>query len=371
MKNPFRYGCIVGGEYYCPRPDLTSEILRYAESGQNIVLQGERRLGKTSLIYETFRDNKTFKMLYVDFMGTKSISDFCRKVTAAVAAMDRRRSLLLKTAEYLSRLRPSLSLDPTTGSASITLDARSSSGISSVEDIMDMIEKRSKATRMCVVFDEFQDLLHMDNADEVMATLRGKIQFHSDIPYIFMGSIRNKMSDIFTKSQSPFFKSAILFDVPRITDAKFIDFLSKRFKAGKRNVPEDVILKILDISNRVSGDVQELCDALWIATKEDATVSFEDVDKALGVVFAREIKSYTPIVSQLTSIQMRVLREIATNGGKNVYGKTFLENTSMFNASSVRKAVQRMVEQDILFQSEKDDYQFTNPFFGEWLKRQN
>ena len=370
MKNPFRYGSIVSGEFYCPRPELSAELLRYAESAQNVVLQGERRLGKTSLICETFRDNASLKLLYIDLMGTKSIADFCRKVTSAVVALNSRRSFLMKTADFLMRLRPTLTLDSVSGAATISLDTRSSSDIVSLETVMDMVAAHAKKTPLCVVFDEFQDILNIENSDAVLATLRGKIQFHSDIPYFFLGSIRNRMSFIFTDSRSPFFKSAILFDIPHITDEQFIRFLTDRFKAGKRHVPESVILRVLDIAHRVSGDVQELCDALWVATKEDADVTLEDVDAALDVVFARENKSYTPIINQLTSIQMRILREIATNGGGNVMSKAFLENSNVPNASSVRKSVLRMVELDILFQEESGEYRFNNPFFGEWLRRQ-
>ena len=54
MKMPFRYGCVVDGEYFCPRPELERQLRRYAESGQNLVIQGERRMGKTSLVKRPF-----------------------------------------------------------------------------------------------------------------------------------------------------------------------------------------------------------------------------------------------------------------------------------------------------------------------------
>ena len=33
MKMPFRYGCVVDGEYFCPRPELERQLRNYAESG--------------------------------------------------------------------------------------------------------------------------------------------------------------------------------------------------------------------------------------------------------------------------------------------------------------------------------------------------
>ena len=48
--NAFKYGCSVEGENFCARPDLSKSLSNYIESGQNLVIQGERRIGKTSLV---------------------------------------------------------------------------------------------------------------------------------------------------------------------------------------------------------------------------------------------------------------------------------------------------------------------------------
>ena len=48
MKNPFKYGCVVSGDHFCLRPDAERALRRFAEAGQNVVVQGERRMGKTS-----------------------------------------------------------------------------------------------------------------------------------------------------------------------------------------------------------------------------------------------------------------------------------------------------------------------------------
>ena len=65
--------------------------------------------------------------------------------------------------------------------------------------------------------------------------MRGKIQFQSETPYVFLGSIRNEMSAMSTNSRSPFCKSAALFDIGRIDDDDFADFLTRRFKTDRRS----------------------------------------------------------------------------------------------------------------------------------------
>ena len=46
----FKYGCIVDGENFCDRPNLSRQLANYISSGQNVVIQGERRIGKSSLV---------------------------------------------------------------------------------------------------------------------------------------------------------------------------------------------------------------------------------------------------------------------------------------------------------------------------------
>ena len=46
---PFQYGCVVTGDHFCPRPELETQFVEHALSGQNLVIQGGRRMGKTSL----------------------------------------------------------------------------------------------------------------------------------------------------------------------------------------------------------------------------------------------------------------------------------------------------------------------------------
>lgn len=55
MENPFVYGRVVTGEKFFGRTELIERIQNYMRAGQNIMVYGERRVGKTSLIAEAIR----------------------------------------------------------------------------------------------------------------------------------------------------------------------------------------------------------------------------------------------------------------------------------------------------------------------------
>ena len=108
--NPFKYGCVVAGENYCRRPELQRQLSELVKSGQNVVVQGPRRMGKTSLVVETVKSLRGVTLLYVDLFSVRSVGEFCRKVVSATAKCGKR-SFLERTAELVKGLRPVFSVD--------------------------------------------------------------------------------------------------------------------------------------------------------------------------------------------------------------------------------------------------------------------
>ena len=59
MKNPFRYGAkVTGGEFY-DRVEIQKSILNVIDGGNNVVLYGPRRYGKSSLMAEVVERLRT------------------------------------------------------------------------------------------------------------------------------------------------------------------------------------------------------------------------------------------------------------------------------------------------------------------------
>lgn len=368
MKEPFKFGCIVGDEHFCPRPELQKQLTRYIRGGQNVVLQGERRRGKSSLVVKAVRDIRGMGLLYVDLMGIATRSDFCRRVVDGVMELDRSRSFVRKTVALLAQLRPLVTIDADTGLPSVSVDVRSASSPNGVGAVMAMIAAHARERKICVVFDEFQDVLDLPDAAQVLAELRGKIQFLSETPFVFLGSVRNQMSEIFAHPNSPFFKSALEVDVSELDRDLFVDFLVERFKEAKRKADRMFVGEQVDALDGVPGDVQELCDALWSTTGSGDVVSQRNLSEAYRYIFAHEGASYEIYLRQLTLQQRKVLRALALEGGAHVLSNEFRDVAGVHNASSVKKALARLVEMGHVY-FYKSEYRFASPFFRAWVNR--
>lgn len=366
--NPFRYGCVVAGENFCPRPELQRQLRELLRSGQNVVVQGPRRMGKTSLVCETVRSVRGMKLLYVDLFCVRSVGELCRRLVDAVAKCGRGRPFLDRVASLVKGLRPVFTVDRDTGAPAITVDIRAAKDASSVEEVIDMLAKVAVEQRLCVVLDEFQDVLDIPDAEVLIARLRSRIQFLPEMPFVFLGSIRNAMHEIFDSPRSPFFKSAISFNVDRICPDDFARFLISRFAAGDRKLYSDEASMIINRADGISGDVQELCETTWLATERGARISESDIEKGLLAVFAREHRSFSSMKSRLTTVQLAVLQGIAASESARVFSGDFLAQNAIRNVGSVTKALKRLQKDEYVFEYE-GRYRFENPFFKAWLMK--
>ena len=64
MDNTFKYGCVVSGDHFCERRKAERELRGFIKAGQNVFVQGERRMGKTSLVRKAVKRLEDNDLIY-------------------------------------------------------------------------------------------------------------------------------------------------------------------------------------------------------------------------------------------------------------------------------------------------------------------
>ena len=104
--NPFKYGTVVFGRDFCGRKVLLKQLKDSIDSSQNIVLSGERRIGKTSAACEAVQRMKRPRLLYIDLLGIKSIDALCRRILRSCVMLEQKSGMLERIIKALDKHSP-------------------------------------------------------------------------------------------------------------------------------------------------------------------------------------------------------------------------------------------------------------------------
>ncbi len=233
LKNPFVLNGYAGAEYFCDREQETERLVRLLINGNNVVLMSQRRVGKTDLIRHLFSQKEIkeeFVTVYVDIYPTNNLMEFISALSKAVteALKPRGKDAIDKFINALASLRSEISFDingfPTWGigfGPQVRPEA-------TLEEIFEYINKSK--TPCIIAIDEFQQVSKYPNGTQIEALLRSYIQRTPYSRFIFSGSQRHVMAEMFASPARPFFQSSSMFGLPVIPKEVYIDFCEMWFK---------------------------------------------------------------------------------------------------------------------------------------------
>jgi len=367
--NPFQHGVVVSGNEFCPRPELLRELCDHIGARQNCVIRGGRRMGKTSAVLEAIRSRRKAGCVLVNCWGKTNPASLAEAIAEAFLAYQSRRGLSLKRIlSGFAHLRPQATIDPQTGQPSFTVDLAGARKFTpkSLEGVLDPIGAEGTNRPLVVVFDEFQALMNMEEHEAVIATLRGAIQLQSQVTYFYLGSVRNLMDVLFNDPRQPFFKSAASVSVGPIERIAYSAYLGAKFRTGRRHVSDAALAMIFEMAHDTTGDVQQLCSAIWNCTEPGREIQENDIRLGLARIHQTENESNSRIIDILTPGQVKVLVGLAKVGGTQPTSKEFLKASGVGQPSSVTKAISRLEREGLIFR-DSQGYQFFSPFFRTWL----
>ena len=205
--NPFVLSPAIPDEFFCDRQNESASLLKSINNQENIVLISPRRVGKTGLIYHCFnqpeiRDN--YITVSIDILHTTSFQELIKELGAAVFNTVAKRSEKL-TKLFVATLRSlsgSFGLDPMylTPTFDVKLGQINAPEYT-LEEIFAYLEKADKP---CIVaIDEFQQITKYQEKN-IEALLRGHIQKMTNTHFIFAGSERRLMNEMFFSEKRPF-----------------------------------------------------------------------------------------------------------------------------------------------------------------------
>ena len=371
-ENPFILEPYKCKALFCDRELETKQMIDYLNNGRNVTLISPRRLGKTGLIFRVFDEigesQKDTDCFYVDISASQSMDDFIKLLSEAVISVLGKQSKLSAFFKAIGGLRPLVTYDPMTGSPQISLTYRNEEDRElSLKGIFQYLESHPK--KVVLAIDEFQQVREYA-AVNMEALLRSYIQSLHNVRFIFCGSKKHTMTDIFTNAKRPFYESTTFLSLNKLDIPVYKDFIQLKFREGGRQIASDDVDQIIKWTRDHTFYTQTLCNELYFNCSEE--ISARDILEAEGRILAANRDRFLELQRLLTPAQWKMLTAIAKEGSVDHPTATaFIQKYRLGSGAAVSKNIKSMVEKELILvenDGQKVHYYVYNVFLSRFLE---
>lgn len=374
MKNPFIFGGIVTGESFCDREEESAELIRAIQNGQNVVLYSPRRFGKTSLIRRVLDQAAAqgILTLYVDLYPAISKQKFLDIYAGALARTlsGNVESISRALRTLLPKLIPKVVIQAE-GAPTFEFDYDRSALITPhLDDLLEAVHNRAQQekTRAAVVFDEFQEIAAYED-DEIERQLRSHFQNHADVSYLFLGSKRHLMRDLFDNPNRPLYRSAQHLPLGPLPADALRAFIAAHFERGNFKITREAVDHLLDLCPGHPYYTQLLCHLLWERSLDTRAIAPAQVEEALADALRREESAFVAIWDTLSRKQRQVLAALSRERAAQIFSASFLKRHGLGAAASVQKALAALIDRELV-DRENGNYAISDLLFRRWIAGQ-
>ena len=370
VKNPFLLEPYTSKELFCDREQELKEIVSLLTNGSNVTLISPRRYGKTGLIFRTFEDlrEKKCTCIYADIFSAQNLDDFLKILSEAIVNAVTSESIIKKFFNALKNARPTLSYDPISGSPQISFSFQTESQKTpTLKAIFDFLEKQGK--QVIFAIDEFQQIREFKETN-TEALLRTYIQQLHHVKFIFCGSKKHLMADMFTNAKKPFYESSRTIYIDRIDSEKYKAFIASLFKKAGKSIDDEAIEFILNWTKRHTYYTQFVCNQAFAGNSK--RVSLENVKNVISSIIRFEIPNFIERRNLLTEKQWQFLIAVAKEGSvKQPTAGAFLMKYGIGNSATAKKILEALVEKELLLEQSDlngKSYSVYNVFMSRWME---
>lgn len=372
IKNPFVTNGYVSAEYFCDREKESTELMSAFFNERNMVIVSPRRMGKTGLIEHCFhrRDiEKEYYTFFVDIYATGSLRELVFTLGKHIfeTLKPRGKKFVEQFFAIISSLRPAFKLDSITGEPAFDIgigDIRQP--LLSLEEIFDYLEKADK--RCIVAIDEFQQIAKFPEKN-VEAVLRTHIQRCKNTSFVFSGSQRHMMQNIFFSASRPFYQSASLLNLVPITLDAYGKFIHSHFLKANKRISDECIERIYNLLEGHTWYMQVLLNRLYEQLDSGEEMTIATANLILHATVESNSTVYQSMVSMLSERQKEVIFAIAKEGkAKEITSAEFIKKHGLYSSSSVQSSVKQLLDKELITK-EENVYQVYDRFFGLWLAK--
>ena len=370
--NPFIVTGKIAPEYFCDRVQESARLVKSITNGNNLVIISPRRMGKTGLIhfcYDKPEISKEYYTFFIDILHTSSLREFTYLLGKEIydSLLPRSRKMVKLFLQTLKSISGKFGFEPGLNLPVFNIEL---GDIEQPECTLDEIfYYLNQADKRCIVaIDEFQQIAKYPEKN-IEALLRTYIQQQANSNFIFAGSERHMMQEMFLSSARPFYQSASLMDLKAIPSEIYVDFVISHFKKRRKHIEESSVEKVYNLFKGHTYYMQKTFNEAFADTPEGGECTLDVIRTAIDAIIASNDTIFREILSNIPEKQKILLYAIAREGeAERITSSDFIKRHSLVSASSVQSAVKKLLEKDLITESNKV-FSVTDKLFAMWMNQ--
>lgn len=370
VRNPFITSGYISADYFCDRRFESERFIREVVNGNNLALVSTRRMGKTGLIRHCFQYpeiRKNYYTFFIDIYDSRSLRDLVFALSKEIleGLKPAGKKALQSFWECVKSLQASISFD-VNGMPSLNLGLGDiQTPANTLDEIFRYLERADKPC--LVAIDEFQQITGYVE-ENVEATLRTYVQHCNNARFVFAGSQRHVMGNMFLTPSRPFYQSVSMMHLESIPLEEYTLFARSHFERNGKAIEVEAVAQIYQEFEGVTWYIQKVLNTLFDMTPAQGTCTPDMVPEALREIVDSFRYTYSEILFRLPEKQKELLIAIAKEGkAKALTSGAFIKKYRLASASSVQAALKGLLDKDFVTQ-EMNVYQIYDRFLGIWLR---
>lgn len=376
MDTPFIYDKYVTGRNFIGRKKECAILGNLLGAGEHVVMYEPPKTGKMSLLQQTFinmrSEGRPFMVVNIEMFNVRTLESFLVKFGTAVmkavyTTPDQYKDAIGK---YLDGTHFIFDRDRFYQNGEVV----SMNWVPEPEDLAKMLRlpHRIAAERgmpYYIILKEFQSVLSMDEADDVLAEMEVMFRERPEKPaasFIMLGSQVNAMKYIFAERKF-FYRQVVHLPLQPIEEKDIVEHVVRGFLYGPgKSFERDLAMGacgLFKCNMWYINHLSAICDSMSKGFINEAIMV-----EALNSMIAIHEPRFINMVNDLTDFQLSLMRAVL-DGVVRFSASEVIESYRLNSSANVRRVKDALKKKEIITFNEKDEPVILDPLFEYWLAK--
>lgn len=353
---------IARGKSFCNRKSELKYLITNITNLKPTLLVSPRRYGKTSLALNAIHQSK-LPFAHIDFLSAINENDIEKRILKGAGdILSQIETGLRKAIKLATDLFSGLDIKVNFGKVGIAIEVahKSEKPATNILTILERIDYLSQKYRKKVVlfFDEFQRLCEITDNHAIESVMREIAQKSKNIMFIFSGSNRHLLYQMFDDRKRAFYKLCDRILLERISSEEYRKYIqSAAQKTWNKVLTDELVEKILLLTERHPYYVNLICSKLW----KDQLPQLKDVEIIWQHYIMEERSQVANEIELLSKNQRKLLSVLSRNNGTDAPRSREFEQNAEMSGATIAQALDFLEKRDYIFKNETNRYIVLDP----------